>query len=184
MRIQHSVFFGIVFGLIAPVSQAATNNPVTVSPGNTSGISQIAERCPTFSWGTVAGARSYELVVYALPDESTVPRGDADRVVQAILPGVAGAWTPSLAQCLVRGKTYAWSVRAHWKRATGDWSDLALFRVADGPTGEELREALVVVQRYLAEQSEEADSERGGAKVGSGSETEAPSQAIESGPPP
>lgn len=184
MRIQPSVLFSVVFALIAPVSQAATNNPVTVSPGNTSGISQIAERCPTFSWGTVAGARSYELVVYALPDEAAVPRGEADRVVQVNLPGVAGAWTPSLAQCLAQGKTYAWSVRAHWKRATSDWSDLALFRVAEGPTGEELREALMVVQRYLANQSEEAASARGGARLGSGSETEAAVQAEESSPPP
>ncbi|MCP4247437.1 MAG: hypothetical protein GY778_10355, partial [bacterium] len=81
--------------------------------------------CPTFSWGGVDGASSYELVIYRLGDEGKV----AKRVYTRRIPGAALTWTPSLERCLEWGKRYAWSVRAHMVDGPTAWAEPSLFRV-------------------------------------------------------
>ena len=124
--------------------------PVTVSPGSVEGT-VISETCPTFNWGAVVGAKSYELVVYQVPSEQDeVLTQDDVPVLQVTLPGSANGWTPALDQCLERGSRYAWSIRVVGPTESMDWSQPKLLRVAAGGSEEEFREALAVVKRYLA----------------------------------
>ena len=46
----------------------------------------IEGRCPTFSWGAVSGAKSYELVVYLLGEENE----EAKPVLRQSIAGPAG----------------------------------------------------------------------------------------------
>ena len=73
--------------------------PSAVSPGSASKLSLIGDTCPTFSWGGVAEAKSYELVVYRV-DET---RKEAEPVLRQTIAGSALGWTPSLDLCLERG---------------------------------------------------------------------------------
>jgi hypothetical protein len=52
----------LVFGasLITQVAALAAKQPVAVSPGDAAKLALIENRCPTFSWGSVAGAKGYE----------------------------------------------------------------------------------------------------------------------------
>ena len=60
-----------------------------------------------------------------------------------------------LDRCLEHGGQYAWSVRALAGRAeVSEWSVTNLFDVTAGPTEAEFKEALQVVQEYLAAQTE------------------------------
>lgn len=137
-----------LFGLALSSSVWGAERAVAVSPGSPTGA-LIGDACPTFSWGAVSGARSYELVVYGLGDgtEGETP------VLRQRFAGSVFSWTPSLDSCLARGSRYAWSVRAFVdKSETGasQWSAPSLFEVAAGPSEAEFEEALAVVQRYLA----------------------------------
>lgn len=125
--------------------------PLAVSPGSPEQVALTEARCPTFSWGEVESASSYELVVYRVG-----LGGDAksvDVVFTRTFPGAVRSWTPSLESCLVRGQRYGWSVRAMLREGASDWSAPSLFEVASSPPESELADALEVVQRYL-------DSER------------------------
>jgi len=134
--------------LVASVVHAA-EAPITVSPGETSKMTQVESRCPTFSWGSVAGARRYELVVYRLERDSS----EAESVLTRSFPGSVGTWTPSLVTCLEPGGRYAWSVRAvRRSKEVSDWSIPSLFQVAAGPNEVEFEAALEVVRSYLATQ--------------------------------
>jgi hypothetical protein len=77
-----------------------------VSPGSPTG-ELIGDVCPTFSWAEVEGAKSYELEVYRLAENS----GDERPVLRQSFPGSVDGWTPALEQCLERGERYAWTVR-------------------------------------------------------------------------
>jgi len=139
----------LVCGVAATVGLAvASERPVAVSPGSVTG-SLVESRCPTFSWGAVPGAKSYELVVYRLGEKDEEP----EPVLRQELPGSASGWTPSLDRCLKQGARYAWSVRATGKEATSEWSAPALFQVAAGPSLREFEEALHVVQQYVGDSS-------------------------------
>jgi hypothetical protein len=132
---------------ISSAGQAA-KAPVAVSPGNDARLAQIADACPTFSWGATEGARRYQLVIYRLGGEGE----EANPVLQESFPGSASSWTPSLDRCLQRGGHYAWSVRALRGRGASEWSIPNLFEVAEAPSRAELEDAVEVVRRYLAAQ--------------------------------
>lgn len=101
-----------------------TEIPLAVSPGSETGT-LIEGRCPTFSWGEVAGAQSYDLVVYRVDDQAQ----DAEPVLRKEFSSSVYSWTPALGQCLERGVRYAWSVRSSGDESS-DWSSPSLFEVA------------------------------------------------------
>ena len=69
MRRMHALGISIAGLLLAASAWASAARPVAVSPGSTVGTTVISERCPTFSWGAVEGADTYDLVVYRVaPD--------------------------------------------------------------------------------------------------------------------
>lgn len=133
--------------LVLTAPAPAVEAPVAVSPATNLGIARVAERCPTFTWGLVAEAGSYELVVFRVPEGTTDPEGEP--ALQVTLPGAASAWTPSLEQCLEAGGRYAWSLRARTGKETSDWSVPTLIEVQGRPSTDEVNEALAVLQRYL-----------------------------------
>ena len=61
--------------IFAGTARAQEKQPVTVSPGEANSVSVILQSCPTFSWGAVEGAVSYEVVVYELSAEAS-PQGE------------------------------------------------------------------------------------------------------------
>ncbi len=130
----------------AAVASTATDRPIAVSPGSAARVALIANRCPTFSWGGVAEARGYELVVYGVAEG-----GGAVEVLRKSFPGAVGSWTPALGSCLATGEQYAWSVRALGPKGPSEWSAPALLKVAAAASQAELLEALAVVRRYLAD---------------------------------
>ena len=107
-------------------------------------MTRVADRCPTFSWGQVANTDSYELVVYRVGRDEE----ETAAVLTAKIDGRAGSWTPSLGRCLERGGRYAWSLRARRGGEASAWSAAALFRVAPGPSLEELNEALAMLRHH------------------------------------
>ncbi|MFP3939215.1 MAG: hypothetical protein ACLF0P_02815 [Thermoanaerobaculia bacterium] len=131
----------------------AAQGPESVSPGHPSHVTGVESRCPTFSFGGAAGARSYELAVYEL-DEGQGEEEDERLVLREEIPGRATTFTPALENCLERGRRYAWSVRAIDPKGPGEWSTPRLFEVADAPGEAELAEALEVVRRYAAAHGE------------------------------
>jgi hypothetical protein len=145
-------------GLLVATALFGGSEPVTVSPGSATGA-LIEGRCPTFSWGEVEGARSYELVVYRLAEGEE----EAQPVLRRSFPGSVDGWTPALDSCLERGAEYAWSVRAVGPEEPSDWSAPSLFEVSAGPSEAEFEEALQVVRGYLASStSVPAEGERPG----------------------
>ena len=154
----------LLFGLA--VAALAIEAPVAVSPGDSSKLALVEDRCPTFSWGVVSGARSYALVVYRFGGESE----EARPVLRETLVGSASSWTPSLDRCLERGGQYAWNVRAVSSKETSDWSAPSLFEVTTGTTEEEFEQALEVVRQYTRTHG------KAGAEAARGSETERPAQ--------
>ena len=133
--------------LVSAAGAAASQTPVTVSPGTAAGA-RIGDPCPTFSWGAVEEALSYELVVYRLLEDGEEP----EPVLRQPVPGSASSWTPSIDRCLERGGRYAWSVRAAGEKTPPGWSAPALFQVAAAPDLREFEHALEVVQEYLSAQ--------------------------------
>lgn len=139
---QKSLHLALLLLLCAPAA-GASKAPVAVSPGTSAGA-LIGGACPTFSWGAVEGAKSYELVVYA------VGEGDegAEPTLKQGIPGSALSWTPSLKRCLERGGQYAWSVRAIGPKEVTGWSTPSLFQVAPRPTMDEFEAVLELLRRY------------------------------------
>jgi hypothetical protein len=149
VRVRHLAMVFVV-GLAAAGSGLAEQRPVAVSPGNATG-SLIGSTCPTFSWGEVEGAKSYEVVVYRFVGEAEEPLP----VLRGSFAGSVYGWTPALDQCLERGGSYAWSVRATGAEGASNWSAPSLFEVA-APTVGEFQEALQIVRDYLAVQDVDA----------------------------
>ncbi len=136
MRVQKYLILFLMGFFLVGVAAAQHAVPTAVSPGATRGAGiAIADRCPTFSWGESAGARSYELTVYQVGDGGLEVRP----VFTESIPATALSWTPSLARCLEAGGRYAWSVRAVYgdrSRANvtfSDWSEPSLFQVIAEP---------------------------------------------------
>ena len=120
------LFLGLL--LLSSISMAQST-PVAVSPGGTVSPTRIAEMCPTFHWGMVEGATTYELVVLR---QARVPEmgAELDVFFQVALPGSAHGWTPSLDRCLQRGEVYAWTVRAISGASVSAWSEASVFEVS------------------------------------------------------
>lgn len=135
---------------------AAVDRPVAVSPGAPEANPIVADRCPTFNWGSVDGATAYELAVYRLPREGEEAETPPEAVIRTTLPGSAHGWTPDLTLCLERGAGYAWTLRAHGPDDVGEWSEASFFRVAAAPSVAEVEQALVVLRSYLAAAGEAA----------------------------
>ncbi len=153
MRVQR-VLLGGLCGLWVATAVWAGSKPVAVSPGDASKLVLIGNTCPTFSWGAVAGAKSYELVVYRVGQE----KREVEPVLEQEIPGSASSWTPPLESCLERGGQYAWSLLAVSRRQPSEWSSPSLFEVTAGPSEVEFEAALEVVKSYLAVEREGAES--------------------------
>ena len=155
----------------------AVEPPAAVSPGSETGT-PAESSCPVFIWGGEPGVEAWELVVYRVNagtegGEPSVPSGPEESPeLRRRLPGSVNSWTPSLGSCLERGARYAWSVRAAGEGAGSDWSTPRLFRVASGPTAEELERALAAVRD---------DQRHRGASRGEGGPSPAP-EASKKGP--
>ena len=147
------VFSYAVMMLAAFGVAVASPVPIAVSPGSIERTEQIADACPTFSWGAVSGANAYKLVVYEVTADGEL----GDQVIEQEASGSALTWTPPLRQCLDRAKTYAWTVGAVGA-STISWSEPALFRIVVGSTEEEFRDALEVVKGYLEAHEELTDA--------------------------
>lgn len=122
----------------------AAEVPVAGSPGSPLGA-EIAAACPTFHWSSVTGAEGYELVVYRL----TADGEEADAALRKRFTAPIEGWTPSVGDCLERGRVYAWAVRAVGPEGESAWSAATLFRVARGPSDAELERALDVVRESM-----------------------------------
>jgi hypothetical protein len=146
MRVQRVL--PLVLGVLlvtAPALEAS--KPVAVSPGDLARSVRIRDGCPTFSWGQVDGANSYELAVYRLAEEDEKARP----ILRERVVGSASSWTPSLADCLAAGGHYVWFVRAVTDGETekaGGWSDGRYFATPAGPTAEDVRRALEVLAAW------------------------------------
>jgi len=146
---QHPVVFRGLWGLFLLLAFATVTlsqeTPVAVSPaGNTA--TTVDQRCPTFIWGAVAGAKSFELTVYAADDVSGPV---LEPVLSVSIPGSAQAWVPPAERCLEPGSRYAWTVRAVGERGPSDWSVPSVFSVSALPSDTEIRAALEVLTRHL-----------------------------------
>ena len=169
----HRVLLVVCSALLIATTGWAGSRPVAVSPGSPTG-SVIGDACPTFSWGSVNGAKSYELVVYRIGAEGE----EAEPVLRQAIAGSALGWTPSLDLCLERSGQYAWSVRAvEGRDEVSEWSSPYLFEVVSGPSGAEFEEALQVVRQYLAGQSER-EATQGGAPSPSSESRRTPPAAM------
>ena len=90
MRVR-TVLTWVALALVARTGFAsASERPVAVSPGSAT-RALIGDACPTFSWGEVDGARSYQLVVYQFGEEDE----EAQPVLRQRIPGSANGWTPA-----------------------------------------------------------------------------------------
>jgi hypothetical protein len=117
--------------------------PQTVSPGATDHIAEVESRCPSFSWGEVSNANSYQLVAYRIPPNED-PRSSnletAERVLDQRLPGSTRTWTPNLEQCLTSGENYIWFLRGLFDARNGEpvdageWSQGLLFATSSMPS--------------------------------------------------
>jgi hypothetical protein len=124
--------------LLAPAVSIAAVPPSIVSPGAENDVLMVEGRCPTFSWGLVAGARRYELEVVGhdrVEDRSAARRSTTDPVIFVELPGSASSWTPGDPLCLERGRAYTWRLRAHELVGAGPWSPSLAFGVAGAEPG-------------------------------------------------
>jgi len=149
MARRRLILIPVLVSLALAGAALAAQAPVAVSPGDATKVALIRDDCPTFSWGEVEGAKSYDLVVYRLGEQNE----DEEPVLRRSFPGSVDGWTPALDQCLERGGRYAWSVRAVGGKEASEWSELSLFEVASGPSEEEFEEALQVVRKYLGEET-------------------------------
>ncbi|HSF18162.1 MAG TPA: hypothetical protein VLK65_21690 [Vicinamibacteria bacterium] len=145
---------GLVALLETVVVGAGPRRPKTVSPGDNQAVLEIAERCPTFSWGAVEGAIHFDLVVYEIQEGHVGETAEPKPVVRASVPGNVNSWTPSLRESLDRGKQYAWYIRATDEWEAGDWSEGRFFRLEAVPSVEEVVTALDVLTRFLESRGE------------------------------
>ena len=141
-----------VLGCAVAVGAADLAAPAPVSPGSGQQVETVPGSWPTFSWGAVAEASGYRLVVYELTAEGELGRA----VIRQRLAAGASSWSPPLRQGLEPGASYAWTVGAVARKGKMLWSEPALFQVAPGPGERELEEALALVQRYWVLQGDGA----------------------------
>lgn len=147
MKVHHLAT--VTTAVLLGAGVASATPPLAVSPA---GDTAVQTRCPTFSWAPPPGAEGYELVVYALNgtgELSTQPR------LLKKLPAGARSWTLPVGECLERGKSYGWTLRAVGSEDSEVWSEPALFRVRPGPSLAEVEAAMTVLRNYREELSSE-----------------------------
>ncbi len=161
-RSRVQVFVVLTISAATCFAPALAQTPEGVSPGAVDRIDGVEGRCPTFIWGGVPEAQAYELVVYRLPaepqgsNEAEIDVSRSDEVLYAKVPGGATAWQPKLADGLDPGGSYVWFVRAVLREENdeiieaGDWSAGRFFSIPARPSGEQVRQALEVLQRWEA----------------------------------
>ena len=137
MKHEYAALILTVLVLTVTTAARAREIPVTVSPGSPTEVVVVESRCPTFSWSAVPEAKGYELVVYRLAGGSEAA---APAILRTVPAGVS-SWTPSLKECLIKGKGYAWSIRALDSSGESEWSSPSLFSVVRGAPGLALQEA-------------------------------------------
>jgi len=191
MRARNIAWLLVIVSLVALSAWASGSRPETVSPGHVGRVANVEAACPTFNWAAVDGARAYDLVVY------DVVRGKGGRaaghvnaelsqpVLRQEISGRALGWTPSLGNCLERGKTYAWAVRAVTGKSNV-WSEPRLFRVA-GSSVSRVEDALTVLREYVGAASGEevaaTESAAGGPEEGTDKPEARAPEAITAGTP-
>ena len=113
---SHVVPFLLPFTLGSALASAAgVDSALPVSPGDWQAGTPIADTCPSFSWGAVAGAQSYELAIFdaqwqdspAYDDQ--LGQGQPLRHIDIAAPALS--WTPAGADCLDAGGTFSQSTR-------------------------------------------------------------------------
>lgn len=142
--------------LAAGVAQAASAPVDTVSPGGIDRMTLVRGTAPTFSWGSVAGTESYEVLVYELSDsgrESEAPS------LSVSLPGSASSWTPDARRGLEAGRDYVWFVRAVTDGKAAALSRGRMFTISGAPSLAEVEAAMDVLRRYsMAGEDDEAEA--------------------------
>ncbi|MCD6193985.1 MAG: hypothetical protein J7L26_11040 [Candidatus Aminicenantes bacterium] len=130
------VFSGvIILVIISFLAQAEVIRPVAVSPGSELEVLVVESTCPTFSWGAVAWASSYQLVVYELMGQAEGILYYEDfslgrqPVLEKKIEGGALSWTPSRGESLEPGVEYVWFVGADDGSGSCVWSVGKRFRV-------------------------------------------------------
>jgi hypothetical protein len=100
--------------LISTAVIARSSTVLTVSPGGLQERTQIADACPTFSWGRATGATRYKVVVFDALDNDSSEYAEqmamADPVLQVSIKAPALSWTPATEQCLDQGGSYLWFI--------------------------------------------------------------------------
>lgn len=136
---------------------AEPGRPQGVSPGSPSASQALATSCPTFSWSGIAAARGYQLAVYEVGSDA-----ELRSLLEVEVSGDARAWSPAAAQCPDSGKRYAWAVRARLDGGVSGWSDALLFETTGMPSDDEVRRALLVLQRFREGEGRRGEGERDG----------------------
>ncbi|QQR73336.1 MAG: hypothetical protein IPJ17_17895 [Holophagales bacterium] len=136
---------------VIPASVTASDLATAVSPGATERPSEIGSACPTFSWSAVAGAAGHELAVLDL-----TTKGEPVVVLRHPVEGSASSWTPSLAECLKPGGSFAWTVRALDASGRGmgsetGWSAPKRFTIRAIPTADEVAAAIDLLRRWQSQ---------------------------------
>ena len=151
--------------LVAIASAASSATPEGVSPGAVDRVVAIRGECPTFSWGQIAGAHFYEVLVYELPKEADLQANlelsAYNEVLYTKVIGSATSWTPGLDRCFVPGSSYVWFVRAveneNGVSESREWSDGRFFSVAIAPSTEQVRRALAILNRFIEHEGSEPE---------------------------
>ncbi len=162
MQQARGLTLAVFLCLAAAVAATAADRPVTVSPGGLAVVEVAPNHCPTFSWGGVDEARSYEIVGYTLTAAERTAESIAGRnpALGVTVPGAASSWTPAADRCLAGGVSFVWFVRAlHTDGTVGEWSEGSMFRTPALAPRAALREEIWrVVQLYMAAPKETLQS--------------------------
>jgi uncharacterized coiled-coil protein SlyX len=104
-----------------------------VSPGDWQAGVQVADTCPSFSWGAVAGAQRYELAIFDAQWDASPTYEEQQRqgvqLRQIAITAPALSWTPAGADCLDTGGTYLWFIRAQTAEGESPWSAPRYFEI-------------------------------------------------------
>ncbi len=141
--------------LVASGALWSAEAPAPVSPGGAETMVTADQRCPTFIWGALPGAKRFELAVYAADDAAG---SAAEPVLTAELPGSVQAWVPPAERCLEPGSKYAWTVRAVGPSGASEWSEPSVFQVAAAPSNREVQAAMETLARHLDRETEADES--------------------------
>ena len=159
MRTITSIAVLLLLVFLQADAAVPAESPVAVSPGALTGLPVLGDSCPTFSWGAIPEAESYELAVYRLSPADGLET--AAPILERRIAGRALSWTPSLEECLEPGEAYAWTVRARLAESLSPWSEPVSFRISSSPSRLEVERALETLQRYMQSDSGAADHSTG-----------------------